>query len=74
MAEVDNIVKNSDNITDLKMIYLREKINKMKNQEAYIELEKYKGAGKKKIPTTDEDIHKNRAQVLERMNKEREWD
>ena len=71
--EINQAMKpNYSTKTEFVRTALREKLEKIKQTKEYKELRKYLGILKTK--TTDEELHKIREKVVNRLAKERGWD
>lgn len=71
LKQIDAIVKNTgyQNRTEFIRNALREKVEEERLRAAMMEIAHLKGAGKRKVQTTDEDIHRARELAFEEISK-----
>lgn len=71
LKQIDGIVKdgNYQNRTEFIRNALREKVDAVKLKQAMIEIGKIRGAGKRAVQTTDEELEAIREQAFEELGK-----
>lgn len=71
LKEIDGVVKsrNYQNRTEFIRAALRAKVDEAKLQQAMFEIGKLRGAGKRAVQTTDEEIHEARERAFEELGK-----